>query len=552
MKLLFKYLLSLILITSLTISNIRSDGSCTSNNCACVDICEQECPCALTNSGGSIYGRTTFVPRSQGSNLARQMMGVEEKIHKFGNECFYGVASLAFEYQQTFSNSAGTNSRNSRNIGLWFSSTGNTTMSYGMNNNQGSNPLSFDLNALNWGYTGSGTIQFCPRKSDIIFDLNLYLGLDELFCGMWLRFDVPVARTKFNIGLIDKPTGAASSVLPSNLYGATTTLVYTTFASALLGDEKVGDLPALKYAKICGAKEDTSLANLRLTLGYDWFRRECWHFASAWLFVLPIGTRPTGEYVFEPIVGNYRRFEVGTEVNFAYELWHNCDSSHTLTFFADGYINWIVPMRNKRTFSILPKNATEVQSTWSQYLMLKKYNSSNTVTGQERVANISTGDVKIGADAVGAGAILFQWNCNCLMSGIGYEIWGRSHEKIKSRCFEILANTYALQGVSQWNGVEAAGAGVANNQNASTSTISVPGTTSTAFSTGSYLTNDNLNFCSASHPMALSNKIWGFVGYNWNECDWQPFILVGGEAEFGTSNSALSQWGIIGKGGITF
>src|SRR3990167_9014824 len=303
----------LMLIASLgSVVSIKADGSTCcgttsvscggTGDCACTALCTQ-CCAPLTN-GCNVYGKSFYFGRSQGSNLARQMMGVEEKIHRFGNECFYGVGTIAVEYQQTFSNSSGTNNSNSRNLGLWFSPVGNTTIRYGVNTTAVADPVAnpsadFDINALNWGYTGSGTIQFCPRKSDIIFDLNLYLGLDELFCGMWLRFDVPVARTKFNIGLIDKPSGTASSVLPSNLYGATTTPVYTTFASALLGDEKVGDLPALKYAKICGAKEDTSLANLRLTLGYDWFRRECWHFASAWLFVLTIGTRPTGEYVFE-------------------------------------------------------------------------------------------------------------------------------------------------------------------------------------------------------------------------------------------------------------
>jgi hypothetical protein len=545
----FKCLFLFLLIVSTTF-NIKSDASSCSNDCACVSLCEQEC--AVLKNSGNIFGKTTYVPRSQGSNLARQMMGVEEKIHKFGNECFYGVASLAFEYQQIFGSTTGN--RDSRNLGAWFSSTGNKTMTYGRNDNSGSNPNNFDLNALNWGYTGSGQIQFCPKKSDIIFDLNLYLGLDNWYCGLWARLDLPIVRTDFNINLINKPQGDPSSVLEADLYGTSAAFdpVYNSFKDALKGDEKVGTLPALNYAKICGSRTKTSLANMRITLGYDWFRRECWHFASAWLFVLPIGTRPTGEYVFEPVVGNYRRFELGTELNFAYELWHNCDSSHTFTFFADGYLNWVVPTRNKRTLSIIPQNAKLDQSTWSQYLLLKKYNSSNTVVGQERVANITTGDLKIGASVEGAGALLFQWNCNCMMSGIGYEIWGRAHEHAKSRCFEIKANTYALQGVSQWNGTVTNGAAEDNNQNAPTSTISTPGTISTAFSTGSYLTNDDLDICSALHPAAISNKIWGFVGYNWNNCDWQPFVLIGGEAEFGTDNAALSQWGIVGKGGLSF
>lgn len=554
----------LMLIASLgTVVGIQADcGSCgTTNNvdcnsnCGCTALCDQNCY-NLTN-GCNVYGKTFYMGRSQGSNLARQMIGVEEKIHKFGNECFYGVGTLAIEYQKTMSPGSNT-SRDSRNLGAWFSSTGNTSMSYGSGGitngspDTGSTDFAFDLNALNWGYTGSGSIYFCPQKDDIIFDLNLYLGLDELFCGFWARLDVPIVRTKYNINLVDKSTGAASSVLPDDLYGDTTTKVYDTFKAALLGNKAVGDLPVLNYGKICGERTDTSVANIRITLGYDFLRRECWHFAAGLLFVAPVGTKPTGEFLFEPIVGNADRFEVGGTANFAYELWNNCDASHTVTLFVDGYVNTVVARRNKRILGLKPTDATNAQSTWSQYLLLKKYNSSNEVTGLERAANITTGDIKVGASVEGAIALLLQWNCNCTMAGIGYEAWGRKAEEAKARCFDITANTYALQGVSVWDGTSAAGtSATGNNGNAPTSTISTPGN-ATAFLESNYLSSDDLDVCPALHTNANSNKVFGFVGYNWNECDWQPFILLGAEAEFGNNNRAFSQWGVIGKGGISF
>jgi hypothetical protein len=551
----------LMLIASLgTVVSIKADSCCgsssgcsTTSDCACAEICDSKCT-PLTN-GCNVYGKTFYMGRSQGSNLARQMIGVEEKIHRFGNECFYGVGTLAIEYQRTMSNNSGN--RDSRNLGAWFSSTGNTTMSYGVGavgDGVGTN-FNADLNALNWGYNGTGTIQFCPRKDDIIFDLNLYLGLDELFCGLWARFDIPIVRTKFNIGVIDKPaTGGESAALIADLYGTTTAIdpVYNTFKAALLGDKEVGLLPKLNNAKICGAKDDTSVANIRLTLGYDWMRRECWHFATGLLFVLPVGTKPCGEFLFEPMVGNANRFEVGGTVNFAYELWENCDASHTVTMFVDGYVNTVVARRNRRILGLVPTGtaAGSQPAAWSQYLLLKKYNSSNQTTGLERAANITTGDIKVGASVEGAAAVLFQWNCNCLMAGVGYEAWGRTCEKAKARCFEIAANTYQLQGVSVYTGADAAGAAdAANNQNAPTSTIKTPGALADS---GTYLSSDDLDYCPALHTNANSNKVFGFVGYNWNECDWQPFILVGAEAEFGSNNRAFSQWGVIGKGGISF
>ena len=278
-------------------------------------------------------------------------------------------------------------------------------------------------------------------------------------------------------------------------------------------------------------------------------RRECWHFATGLLFVFPVGTKPCGEYLFEPIVGNADRFEVGGTLNFAYELWENCDASHTVTMFIDGYINSLIAGRNRRILGLIPSGTTagSQPAAWSQYLLLKKYNSSDNVTGLERAANITTGDLKVGASVEGAAAILFQWNCNCMMAGLGYEAWGRTCEKAKARCFDITANTYALQGVTTLY----SSAATTNDANAPASIISTP-SSSTTQADANYLSNDSLDICPALHTTANSNKVFGFVGYNWNECDWQPFILVGGEAEFGSSNRAFSQWGVIGKGGISF
>src|SRR3990167_1122374 len=536
-----KCLLSFVLITVLLSPIIKADDQ--SCSCACIQLCDE--PCTVLSKSGQIYGKNVYVPRSQSSNLARQLMGVEEKIHKFGNECFYGVGTVAVEYQQMFNGS-------DRNISKWFSSTGNATMSYGLNPTPATNTNNLDLNGYNWGYTGSGTVSFCPKKNDFIVDLNVYLGLDSLFCGMWARLDIPFVRTSFDVGLIDSQTGDPSAFLEANLYGASADFakVYNTFKDALKGDKAVGDLPVLKYAKICGKQTTSSLANIRFIWGYDWFRRECWHFASGLLFVAPVGTKPTAEYMFEPIVGNYRRLEIGSITNAAYEIWQNCDATQTVSVFLDAYMTTIFPGCNKRTLSIKPENLSIENRTWSQYLMLKTYDSSNQVVGQERVANISTGDLKVGASIEGALAVMLQWNCNCLMSGLGYELWGRSREHARYRCFEIDKNKYALQGLSLWDGTTTSGV-TGNNANAPTSDISTAGTT-TSFTTGSYLTDDDLDVCSALHPGAHSNKIFGFFGYNWCECTWQPFVLIGGEAEFGSSDAAVSQWGIIAKGGVNF
>jgi hypothetical protein len=56
----------------------------------------------------------------------------------------------------------------------------------------------------------------------------------------------------------------------------------------------------------------------------------------------------------------------------------------------------------------------------------------------------------------------------------------------------------------------------------------------------------------ALNPRAISNKLFGFIAYNWKNCKIEPFLSLGGEVEWGSHNSAANQWGIIFKGGLAF
>ena len=63
---------------------------------------------------------------------------------------------------------------------------------------------------------------------------------------------------------------------------------------------------------------------------------------------------------------------------------------------------------------------------------------------------------------------------------------------------------------------------------------------------------EDLTPCPALNPTAWSNKVFGSFGYQWADCDWQPSLFLFGEAEFGKTNVAVSQWGVGLKGGIAF
>jgi hypothetical protein len=71
------------------------------------------------------------------------------------------------------------------------------------------------------------------------------------------------------------------------------------------------------------------------------------------------------------------------------------------------------------------------------------------------------------------------------------------------------------------------------------------------------LTDCDIDVCSSLNPKALSHKIFTNIGYTWehpNIC-YAPFMNLGAEVEWRCNcvdNSAISQWGIWAKMGLSY
>lgn len=556
----------LIIFTLSTSYQLFSDSCTSCNDCnECVNLCDVNC-CndLLTRESGpgytcNVYGKTTYVPRPQGDNLARRMIGVQDKIHKFGADKFYGVFSVATEYQRLFKNKSG--------VGQWFSTNGLNSMSYGAVQSTAQNNQ-FDINSLNFGVTGSGIINFCPRKDDIIVDFSLYLGIDEILCGAWIRLDVPFAHTRWDLQIQEVLFATGSSLLPEDLYDQTS--VSAPFVSkdkpmtkAFQGEaqSEFGQVSSLNYGKICGRRIDSNVSGVRIDLGYDWVRKEHCHFATAIDFVAPVGTTPSAEYLFQPMVGDYKRSQVGLFTNYGKTFWENCDAKKTLSCYFDFLATALIGRKMERLLGLKIPESSTAQEVWSQYLTLKKFTKAGdtfTYANEiERAANITAGCIKLGTSAIVDLAILLQYDRTCLSAGLGYEFWYRSTEKIKQRCFGIKSETYGIQGVqgvvdSPESIDTQARINYVSGNDSEEGTGGVQDINSTDPTGSGLLSNDDLDYCRALAPSMYSNKIFGFVSYNWKENEWQPYILVGGEVEFAQGNRSFDQWGIIAKGGIAF
>lgn len=514
------------------------------------------------NANGNVYGQTNFTAHPVQWDQFRRMSGAStEKLHLFGEEEFYGVASLALQYQQTTGNS---------NIAQWFSFAKGNSSNNGASNGQMSYGIESDgtndISALNFGVTSSGIVSFCPKIQNFVADIDLFFGWDEFVCGLWSRFSIPINWTRWNLGLHDTNNGGglpnypgANSISVALNSSAAVPVAYTNMKDAWNGDKTFGDVPVLKKGRINGSQDKVAVAGLKMELGYDFMRREKSHLALSLMVVAPTGNKPEATFLFDAISGSSKSWEIGGDINGHWNFWEKQECNQSLGLHFDVALMGQLKASQTRLFGL---NSGGVNSTatpaansctnlnaGSSWLLLKKFTGGATptsVVGLERAANILALESKIGAGFETNGAILVKYIRNHFSFDLGYELYYRNAETLTSRN-AIAAQTYAVYGVSTTSNST-------DVHSQSTSSIGSVGANDTTFT---YLADSDVCNCSALQPSTFSNKVFGFAEYSWDNCDWEPTLGLGASYEIGADkqgaeNVALNQWSVLAKGSISF
>lgn len=535
---------ALAILALLAQGSVMADCSSSSSSCctgAAVTVDTSSC-CDLAN-GSDVYGKLFYAYRPQDSNSARGLAGVADKMHLFGKEEFYGQASVYLGWQQTY---------NSDKLAKWFSFNGATSMTYG---NSGSG--TFDINGLQFGTTASGSVSFAPRIQSFVANIDLFFGWDEFVCGLWSRVQVPVVYTRWDMRISDSKTGNAGTYYDAGTVSphGFTEVVYADLKTAWQGASAFGNVGALNCGKICGRRTDTAVAGVHFDLGYDFVRKERGHLGLSLHAVAPSGTTPSSTYLFDAVAGANHSWQLGASVNGAYELWNDCDGDKRLSLFLDAYITHLFDAKQKRLMGL--KTSAGASNPGSAYMILKKFSSAGVVDISQplvRVADVLCCDVKVRADVMADLSLMLQYDTGNYSMGLGWNFWYRSKEKMKERCCSIASQTYSIS--PAYNNGDSYTGITWEADSASLSTIGkIQGTAGAAPSedtTLTYLADTDVDECSALHSKAFSNKVFGFVGYNWKDCEWQPFVSLFGGVEFGDANKAADQWEVGVKGGVAF
>lgn len=559
---LFKGLL--FVLVTLHLSSLSGDcvncSTCETPCCSTKVTSSQKCS-ELTNSNSLVYGKTFYSPRPQGSNNARKLVGSASKTHLCCPTEMTGIADMSLSWQQTF---------NPEDLAAWFSFNGSTSMTYG---NAGDG--TFDINALNFGVTASGTISFSPRIQNFTANLDLFFGLDEYFSGMWTRVQLPMVYTRWDLKVCDQVNGPSSLLYDDNSVNTFPDVVsFKNLETAWKSQRSIGNttsivscgfggIPSLTSGMLGGRLTHTSIAGIQLDVGRD-ARSECGFIGANLHVVVPVGTTPSSYYLFEAVVGANKSWEVGFGVSGAYRLWKN-DCDKELSVYMDTTISHLFDNQQKRVLGL--KNLSSSTSNGktnpgSPWLVLKKFSGPKTldhITPMLRAERVLTCDVKIGSAIMADLAFMLQYDSCNWSAGLGWNFWLRTREKMKERCCTLPSNTYGIANLAEG---ETTFASQATFTTASLSTIGKTlGTeSSTPPSNDGEGTNDNpvflanrdVDICTALHPKAFSNKVFGFIGYTWKDKEWQPFLSAFGAVEKGNKNHAVDMLEVGVKGGIQF
>jgi hypothetical protein len=531
--------------------------------------CKEVSPCGL---------KTLFLPRSQGSNMARYLVGSKEYL-SFCDNLASGNWSIATEYTQSL--------YGKRMAHYFF---GSTQLHF--SGSQVLHRKKEDLLAdyFGLGTTFQGSIDLNPHIENLIIDMNYYLSLTSIYPGLYVRFNMPLVFTSWDLGIHDDKKNNGEGIIPffpAGYMAKTEEAPALNIREALSGNFIFGDMsqPFAFGTFPCGRVQKAAVSQIDSIIGYNWHADEKSHSGIYLYASAPAGNAPQSEIIFEPIVGNGHLWEVGPGISGHTDLIRH--GLHIFSFSYNGYIAHQFKKFQRRSFDLIG------QGPMSRYMLLKELDDEGRYTGSLfNAIDFSTRAVRVGGSVKVDAAMKFTYNYEYWGVDVGYNLYARTKEKLRlqkdfhpsdlnNRKFGIKgtegayyrilnSNTGLVEDLERLNAIQHQarinGSGSVSNPS---QILVPPGDVAItwdsptvkplkqAFSSSPPLTitHHNLDILSGSVPHQLTHKFFAHLSYTAGNRTWEPQIGMGGEIEVDGRDhllAALNQWGLWIKVAVSF
>ena len=493
-----------------------------------------------------LNGITFFSPRSQSANAARDAAGTHHHCNKVENKQCYGHVAATPAYNHSL--------RPDRIAEVLFD-TDVLDISGSQVNNRSQDEFLADYFGLSPQF--ESTVKMIPHIQNTMLVLSGHFGLDQWAPGLYMQVFAPAVWTRWDFEICERVAidGSGTPFGAQYMDTGIVTPPIKQFKDALSGKVTFGQMQdPLKFGKVTCAHTKHGFSDVHMALGYNFIRSDYGHVGLSARLVAPAGNRPTGEYLFEPIIGNGHHWEFGLGFDGQALVWEK-DGYQELSVIVHANLMHLFKARQKRPFDLCANGLA------SRYMLAKEFNEAGNYTGKlTPIINHTTLNCKVSMDIQADMLFFFSYAHKGFVGDLGYNGFIRSKEKIEL-CETIPTRKYAIKGI----------------QNVSTiGSVLINTTQSNATIFGNYLTDQaavadlnppafistsDINRKSAASPRIVTHKLFANLQRTWNKKYVSPFFGGGAEIEFEGLNdrntaqpvrNTLSQWGIWFKSGITF
>lgn len=496
--------------------------------------------------GGDVTGHTFFWVRPQFQDPMPEKISLWRNDRALARDCGWGAAFQVVPF------GGRTTKKTGHDLARYFMFGNKTELivagatATDVNTDQG---VGVDVGAFNFNIETvnpevfsqpfKSILAFNPRQSTVGagFDYIQYFGWSDCCERKWWgEISFPVVRVRNDMRLTETVITPAGTLVT----GAAANMTQAFTGQFPFVNENGGPSPVWQYGKIDGRRSKTGVADIELKIGYDYIHNDCSYFYSYIGVLVPTGTKPKAEFVFEPIVGENRHVGILTGGSGGFQVWSGC--GRNLMIDVDLAFRYLVRNTQLRSFDLYNR-------PWSRYMPVYANPAAATDIILSAGINEFTKKLRVhpGFQFSVNTALVYNNDCG-FAAELGYGAWGRQTERVRLDSPWVvgpaIANTSPFPVADTINRASIIGASFGGA--AVDITAPPAGTTTESL----LIQETDLNLGSAACPAALTQTIYGTIGYNWDWC-WPVFLGVGGSYEFSRINTAVNRWTVWGKFGVS-
>lgn len=461
-----------------------------------------------TNCASHVY-----IPEGESENLAWiNLLTYAERVRNHSDKKYF-FSSLTL-YKQT------------RHSDKFASSLllgdGNNTLTVAQGGGAGVvNSLELGLSTQDPNNPFASTLTIKPQRKQFTYLGNVYVNLDDWWCGLWSDFTWGVTNAHHRLNCCE------TSTTPSTLCPGITNVV-DALSNPLLESSKF-------YCDNCrDGKRRTGFEDVQIRLGYDYTWCDENHVGLYAIGTIPGGRTPTAEFVFEPLVAS-RHASIGVGFRGDYSLdWCGCNENTSLLLMTDFNYRYVLKHKECRTFDFLPNGP------FSRYILVV---DQSTPGLPFPASTITTSKVEISPRStiqwwVGLNYEYCDWDFE-----VGYNLFWRQKEQLKQNCIPLPTTV----GIYNLNGCGL------SPVTASNATMTNSGVADAVF-VG--ISPSNINIASGLAGRLLTNKVYGALSWTGCACDCFEWMAgLGGSYEFVVNHdkcNGLNNWAVFAKWAVGF